>query len=281
METPIWWWQTDRYDHPEPYAEELFAPYLGPRGIALVKAFDNGATTKGWGENEFMVNYQKKRFDSRAVLFSYERGHSAFAFVMRSMQIICIDIDGKNGGFEHAHELLGNIPYTLAETSKSGNGYHLFFSYEDVWDPGKGFQRFKDSIGIVTGVDIRGVGCVYHYPSQRWNNRPIAPLPTWVEEKLQRKEDRKAAQLEQISQLDTLDNVEALMIREELIEQLKKPIPLGKRNNSLFALGSQLLQAKVEDWSELIWNRAKEVGLDDEEIYKLLRNISAYGGSAS
>ena len=89
---------------------------------------------------------------------------------------------------------LGILPPTLAETSKSGNGYHLFYLVsEDEWDPNAGFGMFGDRIGIEQGVDFRGTGCVYHYQSQRWNDRPLAELPDRIKDRLKAAQQRKAA----------------------------------------------------------------------------------------
>ena len=61
-----------------------------------------------------------------------------------------------------------------------------------------------------------------------------------------------------------------------LIEDLKKPIPQGKRNNTLFAIGSQMATAQVPDWETLVFDRAVEVGLDNNEAHKLVDNIGKY-----
>ena len=63
------------------------------------------------------------------------------------------------------------LPPTLAETSKSGDGYHLFYLVDEEWDDEKGYGLLGDRIGIEQGVDIRATGCVYHHPQQRWNDR--------------------------------------------------------------------------------------------------------------
>ena len=286
METPQWWWmQDDEYTIDQPIPPGL-DDLAGPNGIALVKAFEDGRTQPGWGlkshqpgQPGFMPRYQRQEFRARKALASYDAGRTAFAFVMRSVRAICVDIDGKNGGVEHAAEFLGNAPYTLAETSKSGTGFHLYYSTAEIWDPELGFAIYDDGISVVTGVDVRATGCVYHHPQQRWNNRPIAPLPQWIADRLASKKQWKIKRMAQIAAIgdEGEDDMETLMTHEELLEELKKPIPEGKRNNSLFAIGSQLMQAKVPDWETKLEDRADELGLEAEEISKLISNIRRYG----
>ena len=65
-------------------------------------------------------------------------------------------------------------------------------------------------------------------------------------------------------------------MQSALLDDLKKPIPAGRRNNTLFAIGSQLRTAGIESWEQLITDKATEVGLDDDEIDKLILNITRY-----
>src|SRR5690606_6675364 len=253
------WWETDSYTDATPLSEHL-VPYYGPKDVALVRAYEGGQTQKGWGLHrrrdesdpadsgdekvpEFMPRYQQGEFLPRRALYAFEKGTSSFAIVMRSVRLVCIDIDGKNGGIEHASEL-GALPLTLAETSKSGTGYHLFYWTDETWDDDEGFGAFPDLIGVVTGVDIRGVGCVYHWPSQRWNNRPIAQLPPWLADRLLAKKQQRQQVLASISKIKSLDETETIIMQAELLDELAKPIPAGRRNNTLFAIGGQLKTAE-------------------------------------
>lgn len=272
------WWMTDTYDQETPLGK-LFddaneSPF-GPKGPALVKLWNDGTTSRGWGSEEFMARYLKKEFEPRRILHGYKYGRWNFAFVMRSMQYICIDIDGKNGGFDHVGEL-GFLPPTAAETSKSGNGYHLFYKVDDNWDLQEGFSSYKDHIGIVKGVDVRGVGCVYHYPTQRWNQRKPASAPFYLKQKLLQKVQQQRLQTSNIQKVLELDKEEIAMMHADLIDELAKPIAAGKRNNTLFAIGSKMKLAQVPNWDTLVGDRAAAVGLDDAEIDKILSNIRAY-----
>ena len=66
------------------------------------------------------------------------------------------------------------------------------------------------------------------------------------------------------------------MMHAELIDELDKPIADGKRNNTLFAIGSKMKQAQIPNWDVLVGDRATQVGLDDDEIDKLISNINSY-----
>jgi hypothetical protein len=67
------------------------------------------------------------------------------------------------------------------------------------------------------------------------------------------------------------------MLQDEILSDLAKDIPEGKRNNTLFAIGSQMHAAQVPDWEDKIDERAQALNLDDEEITKLIANIKRYG----
>ena len=282
MQQNIWWKQNTSYttDTGIPFTLEGFA---GPKGVAVVRAWDDGKTTKGWGltpkkpgEPSFMEQYNKDQFSPKRHIRGYELGSWNFAFVMRSLRLVCVDIDGKNGGLEHAIRL-GPLPITLAETSKSGDGYHLFYSTTEDWDDELGFAQFSDRIGLEQGVDIRATGCVYHYPSQRWNGQPIAPLPAQLAQRLTAASNKIEARANQIANtLASAEDYEVLMMQQTLIDDLNKPIPAGRRNNTLFALGSQMKLAQVEDWEGLVHARALDVGLSSDEADKLVGNIASY-----
>lgn len=277
------WWITDPYYGEESVPHDL-SLLAGPKGPALVKVWGE-KTQEGWGLNGprgsegFMPRYLKNEFAERKALYAFEKKGDPFAFVMRSMKAVVVDIDGKNGGLEHAKRL-GNLPRTMAETSKSGNGYHLFYSTpDDVWDDELGFAQFTDRIGIEQGVDIRAVGCVYHHATQRWNEHKIVPLPDYLADILIARQQRQAASTERIQKVrQDGDPLEILMMTDELISDLKKPIADGKRNNTLFAIGNKMKEADVDGWQTLVADRAHEVGLDADEIDKLVANISRYGG---
>lgn len=281
MTSSMPWWRTDTYDDDTP-VPDVVTSYAGPKGIALVKAWPSGVTQPGWGlvgkdgGEGFMPRYNRGEFNDRRVLFGFNKQRWNFAIVMRSVRLVCIDIDGKNGGLEHAKRL-GMLPVTLAETSKSGDGYHLFYVVDEEWHEDKGYGLLSDRIGIEQGVDIRNTGCVYHHDTQRWNNRAPAPLPAYLHRLLKTKQDKRAARSASIvAVLDSQDEMEILMMHDALLTDLAKPIPAGKRNNTLFAIGQQMKTAQVPDWETKLADRATQVGLDADEVDKLVTNVTRY-----
>jgi len=275
MKIPKPWWETETYDSSEALSSQIMG-LGGPQGVALVKAWPNGKTTGGWGDEEFMANYLADNFNARSALYAFRKKEQPFAIVMRSVKLLAVDIDGKNGGLEHAKKL-GALPPTLAETSKSGNGYHLFYLLDEEWDDTHGFGSLSDRIGIEQGVDIRVTGCIFHYPQQRWNDRAPAPLPTYLHDLLRSKQQERAHRAAATAAvLDSGDEVEIMMMQDQLISDLAKPIPAGKRNNTLFAIGQQMKLAQIPDWQKLVDDRAQEVGLSTDEADKLVTNIERY-----
>ena len=276
------WFMSDTYDHDYPVPIQM-ERHMGPNGIALVRAWKDGTTDAGWGlqgkdgKPGFMLKYLKGHFRQAPIVFGYERQKHAFAFVMRSMKLVCIDIDGKNGGLQHVGKL-GMLPLTLAETSKSGDGYHLFYATtEDEWDEDAGFAEFSDRIALEQGVDLRATGCVYHYPQQRWNGRHIAELPLHLKDRLRAKAQSAAAQVDAIIKvLDSGDTEEVAIMHDALLQDLKKPIPAGRRNTTLFAIGQQMKLAAVPSWQKHVKERALSVGLGGDESDKLVANIEKY-----
>jgi hypothetical protein len=277
------WWETDEYTVNALLAPQMENPLLwGPQGPALVRAYEGGSTQAGWGltppqgsDEGFMARYTRGEFLPRRTEYGYDKGSHAAAIVMRSSRLLCVDIDGKNGGLDHVGEL-GALPLTLAETSKSGNGYHLYYAVQEQWTEDEGFGLLADAIGIVTGVDIRAVGCVYHYPTQRWNEREIAEIPEWFLDKLLERKARRAVFTAQAMKLDTLDETDILIMHAELLDELAKPIPAGKRNTSLFAIGHKLKSAGVPAWEGHLTARANDLGLSADEADRIVRNIGRY-----
>lgn len=244
-----------------------------------MQVYDDGSTAPGWGGKTFIDKYRRRGFHVRRAQAVFDRHQSPFALVMRSLQMVCLDIDGKNGGIESAAAL--NLPRTMAETSKSGNGYHLFYLVDDTWNPTFGFDRLRDRIGWRTGIDVRATGCVYHYPSQRWNTAHPAPVPEGILIDLEQTRDDQASRAEHITTLrastDPDDQMEFLMLQTSIQSKLDGPIPAGKRNNTLFAIGAEMKVAGITGWSEQVYNRAVQLGLDDAEAAKLVGNIDRYG----
>lgn len=279
------WWELDQYTVDAIIPDDMLAQadLWGPRGPAVIRAYENGSTQSGWsatpknGAAGFAENYNRRLFNLVRVQREYDKGEHAAALVTRSFRGFVVDIDGKNGGLQGVHEL-GSLPYTKAEISKSKTGYHLFYSAPDEWLDDRGFDSIPDAIGFVQGVDIRGIGCVYHYPQQRWNERPIAEAPAWLIEKfIERKQRRDAAAALITKVIQTADETEILMLHSDLLDELAEPIKNGGRNNTLFAIGAKMKAAGLQDWNQHIADRANEVGLGADETQKLVANIERHG----
>ena len=283
-----WYEDSAQFTNKRPVPRD-FNKYAGPKGLALVDVYRDGRTTAGWGLTQtngkpgFMHNYMKNKFWDKPRILNFDKRQAPFAFIMRSVRLIMVDIDkhdGGSNGLSSARTL--DLPPTLAETSKSGNGRHLFYSVEDSWCEDKGFSVINDTLGILPGIDIRGVGCAYHYETQAWNSLPVVPLSEEVLELLLLKEKQKntRSDIYRAAAMATLDAEEILVIHDALLADLAKPINIGKRNATLFAVGSQLYDAGVEDWDGRLKQRGIELGLEEEEMDKIIHNIIKYGGKA-
>ena len=276
------WWMTDTYDRAglNDGLDMGDASLWGPKGPAVVPMFPqpNGEvkTGPGWGRSTFMQYYNRYEFTPRRVLHKYDERQQPFAWVMRSARLLCVDIDGKNGGFEYVSQL-GFLPPTLSEKSMSGNGYHLFYIVDDEWNHEAGFDKYRDVIGLVTGVDIRATGCVYHKPTQQWNSRVLVPLPAHLDTALASRQRKRDAIKVEITKTLELDKEEIAIMHDELLTELSRPIKAGTRNQTLFAIGAKMMQAKYPDWEDTLTKRGLALGLDNQELEKLVRNITAYG----
>jgi len=232
-------------------------------------------TQSGWGSRAFMRNYESGRFKPDAILKAYLQYGRPFGFIMRTLPYLCVDIDGKNGGIQ-ASSILRLTP-TLAEISKSGSGFHLFYRIpEATWDATLGYNEFADFNGILPGIDVRAVGIVYHYRQQRWNSEDIAPLPNTLRRLLEQKTaERERAETRRQEQL-SLDPEDLAIVRYETIKKLERPIEAGKRNTTLFALGCELKLYQVPDWEQLLYIKGERVGLSERELSQIIRNVKRY-----
>ena len=244
--------------------------------LSLIRVYPStGKTQPGWGAAEFMKNYLGNAFDPQRALRHFEKYGSPFGIVMRSVPYIVVDIDGKNGGIPTSKVL--DLPETLAERSKSGNGYHLFYKVPHaLWHDVRGYDEFPDLIGLVPGVDIKGTGIVYHYPSQKWNGKPIANLPKSLDTLLSRARDIKRTYRLTRDGTSKLDDDELMLVHDELQNALNQPIASGFRNQKLYKIGARMFAANYPNWDTALIERGTELGLDTNEIDDLIHNISQY-----
>lgn len=258
----------------------------GPKGFALLDVFSEGRTTPGWGlaatdkHDGFIREYERGRFLARPRVNRYLEKGRPFAFVMRSMNMLAIDIDhhaepGSPNGFDSLLQIGFELPTTMAETSKSGAGRHLFYRTPDLWLPTEGYGVYDDVLGLVPGVDIRAVGCVYHYDTQRWNDLPVADAPQELLDMLELRRQKKQAHSTRLAAAAAdMDDTEALIVHHDLKTQLAKPIPAGKRNATLYAIGRDMFLSDMPGWEDLIRDRATEIGIDSAEAEKIIANAS-------
>jgi hypothetical protein len=267
-----WFENNEQYTDPEPIPAE-FAEY---GTLSLVRVGPSGKTESGWGAKDFVTNREAGRFAVKRSVDAFTKFRQPFAFVMRSIPFVCIDIDGKNGGLQTAQLL--RLPETLAERSKGGNGYHLFYRIPmATWNALRGFDDLEDHNGIIPGVDIRGTGVVYHHDNQKWNGKPIAELPMTFYDLLTRaKQIRHNAKVTRHG-TEGLDEDELVIIHDRLATQLAQPAKVGTRNQRLYAIGTQMYATAYPDWEIRVTERGEELGLSISEIHSIIENIFKYG----
>lgn len=244
--------------------------YAGPNGLAVVKVYGE-KTQPGWGHERFMKNYVRNFFG----LHKLTAGEP-FAFVMRSVRLLVIDIDGKNDGYKEAAKL--ELPPTLAETSKSGNGHHLFYSYPDEWHEIEGYAGQPDRVGMWPGIDVKSTGVVYHHPQQRWNREPIVPLPDSVWDLLVKRNIRDTQLRITPEQAAEMTDEDLKFKRDMLLIELSQPRKDG-RDTSLWRIGASLLNIGVDEtyMAEKILAAGLRWGVDEDVITgKIIPNIINY-----
>ena len=283
-----WYEEVEQYEHDRwigpgaPSDREIG----GPKGVALVDDYSDGRTTPGWGptatdkHDGFVVEYTRGRFDARPRVRRDAEKQAPFAFVMRSMLLIAVDVDrhlGDKGadGFVGMRTTGFEWPATMAETSKSGDGRHLFYQVPDLWHPQHGYGAYEDAIGLWPGVDVRAVGCVYHYPTQRWNNLPVAQAPAELITALELHSLRKTSRASAIAKAVTdQDETEILIMHDNLKAQLAANIPAGKRNVTLYAIAKDMHDSGFPNWEDAITQRGDEIGLEPREVERLIQNAA-------
>lgn len=261
-----WYEDSSQYSEGTPWAD--IDVYSGPCGTAVVHVYGE-KTQPGWGAERFMKNYTREFFTTRDVT-------DPFALVMRSLRLLCVDIDGKNNGYKEAHKL--ELPPTLAETSKSGNGHHLFYSYPDEWDEQQGYAGQPDRIGMWPGIDIKSSGVVYHHEQQRWNSEAIAVIPDSIWDRLQARNARDAHLRVTPSQASEMTDEDLKFKRDLLLIELSKHRKDG-RDTSLWRIGASLLNLGVDEeyMSEKILAAGLKWDVDRETLVnKIIPNIISY-----
>lgn len=266
--TKQWFEKTEQYTIDDALGERAW-----PHTLSLVRVGDEGKTQAGWSKEQFMKNYTKGFFKPDRILREFATEGYPFALLMRSLPMICVDIDGKNGGIQASRIL--SLPETLAETSKGGNGYHLFYRVpEEVWHFNYGYNEFPDANALIPGVDIRSIGVVYHHPQQRWNALDPAPLPNTVRKLLNQKKQQQAIEKERREA--PLSGSDLAIAQEQVLESLARKIPSGKRNTTLYAIGCAMLTYQIKNWEDLLMARGTQLGMDQGELRSIVNHVKQY-----
>lgn len=263
-----WYLEPTQYrcQHLQPELEE----YAGPNGIAVVKVYGE-KTQPGWGSERFMRNYVRNFFNIDKI-----QAGDPYALVMRSLRLLVVDIDGKNDGYSEASKL--DLPVTLAETSKSGNGHHLFYSYPDEWDEHDGYAAQPDRIGMWAGIDIKSSGVVYHHDHQLWNSEAISPISDEVWVQLTKRNSRDSQLRITPSQAAELTDEDLKFKRDVLLIELSQDRKDG-RDTSLWRIGASLLNLGVDEqyMAEKILAAGLKWGVPKDTITgKIIPNIISY-----
>ena len=270
---PQWFENRSQYFDDSPLPEWLNTRYSN---LSLVRVYPEIEKVQpGWGAKEFVYNQSIGAFRPKRALNFYEKKRQPFAIVMRSVPYLCVDIDGKNGGIETCQVL--NLTWTASEISKSGNGFHLFYSVPGAkWDKLKGYAEFPDLNGMIPGVDIRGTGLVYHYPGQLWNDVPPAPIPRTLEKLMEKVSVTRYQSRITRQGAMALDDDEKLILHDELREALAQRMPQGTRNSRMYAIGAKMFAAGYPAWDIALYERGQEIGLEPQEILHIIKNIEMY-----
>ncbi len=177
---------------------------------------------------------------------------------------IVLDVDQKHDGEGSLRQLIeefGPLPPTVAVKS-GGNGWHYYFKH-----PG---TRVPNKVGFRPGLDIRGDGGYIVAPpsihkSQRryaWDETTgeIAPMPVWLLEILQQKNNRKDS---------SKQNIQPSFLQD------------GCRNNSLLSLGG-FLTAKgvpldiITKTIMAVNNQVCEPPLEEDKIQGIFASLNGY-----
>ncbi|QDF16030.1 DNA primase/polymerase [Microbacterium phage LilyLou] len=270
-----WFEDREQYTETEPVAPEIMRRF--GEQMDLVRVYPNGMTQPGWNIKEYMENHDRGAFKPRRALRFYSKYDMPFGIIMRSVPLVGIDIDGKNGGIETANAL--RLTRSLAEVSKSNNGYHVVYEIPFTqWHELRGYDELPDLLGLVPGVDIKGTGILFHYPGQRWNRLPIAPLPQKLFELISGARDsRRLRRLSRpATSAATMDPDDLVILHDQLRTELNGKFVKGGRNQKLFALGAQMRTAGFPSWETALYDRGHQIGLDIDEVTSIIKNIEAY-----
>lgn len=159
--------------------------------------------------------------------------------------ILVLDIDVKNNGFESIKKFNLEIPKTMSQRTLSG-GMHYVFRYP------KDGRQYGNRVGIYPGVDVRGVGGhICHYGL---DNSFIADAPQWLLELANKPTIQATGSVIQLA-----PSIAESVILEAL--QAIREAPPGESNNTLnlqaFKVGQLVTSGSItKEYAEQILLRA-------------------------
>jgi hypothetical protein len=209
------------------------------------------------------------------------------ALLMKSINVLCVDIDGKNGGMDNLHKL-GYLPPTLAEISRSGTGYHLYYSLTDAQNSTFSMD-FAGKSALATGVDIKTQGLVFQAVAtskhQMYNARQLSLIPdslaNLVELNTIKKQKARVffkspqglKELEKKRQAQPKDEWDWSSLGTPCSGYCLSPIPQGMRNDSLYTFGLAKMANGETDWEKHMGHAARKSNIPNDELGVLVGQV--------
>lgn len=187
-------------------------------------------------------------------------------FSPTNADITIIDLDTYQKGFVYPF-----LDSTYVVKSPRGGEHHYFY----------GTARTTNGTVLGIGIDSRGIGgyvllppsTTEHGQYEVLHDRPIASLPKWISERLQRSEPRSAS-------ADILDTGTAIDRATEYLRAIEPAIEGHSGNNTTFEVACSLfdLGLSVDKALELSqdWNKKCLPPWSDEELNTIFNNAWRY-----
>lgn len=222
------------------------------------------------GKQPAIREWPEKASNSPRTIHSWFRSHKSIGIVTgKESGIAVLDIDPRNGGTQSLQQLeekLGQLPKTVTALS-GGGGLHLVFN----WFPGS--KNLKPEAGIdfqySSGRMIVAAPSLHPETGNRYQwlhgpgELPVADLPESWRAYLSNAPPKEATR-----ELATIDHP----------TDFCAPIPIGKRNETLFQLG--LLLRRQRQATAVISAALHEANLlrcqppiPDEEVLQIVENV--------
>ena len=220
---------------------------------------------KGWKE--------KATSDKDQIMRWWNRNGNRNPAIATGKGLVVLDVDGETGkeSLRKLEEEYGALPPT--QCILTGRGKHYYF-HSDISLPNSTSELGeKLDIRAEGGLVIGAGGChvsgrIYDWEGHNSpDNCPIAELPSWIPERLHRKEqDKKAEEKSEKTGFKLPDGM----------------IPEGSRDNTLFRYGCYLRGVRGKDMEyirdELFRVNAEKCDppLPDEQVWKKIHQVDRY-----